>query len=212
MPGAAQIPFTQQVDPTIAEAKLLAEHPGLHHYTKYAGLKGIIETNALRATHYRKLNDSMEINLIRQPLAEALGLRFMNVLRRRQSNREIAQAIEKAGGLEVAARVAAEDLVNSFYQVSFERRDSFSFAEPYITSFCTHADWPYERENGLLSQWRGYGGAGGYCLVFDTAKLAERLGREFDGHYYVHISLAQVTYARRKSEGGRPFSRPVEAE
>jgi hypothetical protein len=195
MPGAAQIPLTQQVDLTIADAKLLAEHPELHHYTKYAGLKGIIETNALRATHYRKLNDTMEINLLRQPLAEALGLRFTDVLRRRRSEWEIARAIEETGGLEVAARLAAEGLVNSFYQVSFERRDSFSFAEPYITSFCTHAGWPYERENGLLSQWRGYGGAGGYCLVFDTAKLAARLGGEFDAHYYVHISLAQVIYA-----------------
>jgi Protein of unknown function (DUF2971) len=194
MPGAAQIPLTQQVDLTIADPKLLAEHPELHHYTKYAGLKGIIETNALRATHYRKLNDTMEINLLRQPLVETLGLRFRDVLRRRRSEREIAQAIEETGGLEVAAQFAAEGLVNSFYQVSFEGTDSFSF-EPYITSFCTHAGWPYERENGLLSQWRGYGGVGGYCLVFDTAKLSARLGGEFDAHYYVHISLAQVIYA-----------------
>jgi hypothetical protein len=200
MSGAAKIPLTQQVDLTTANAKLLAEHPELHHYTKYAGLKGIIETNVLRATHYRNLNDTMEISLLRQPLADALGLRFADVLRRRRSERQIAQATEKTGGLEVAAQLAAEGLVNCFYQVSFERRDSFSFAEPYITSFCTHADWPYERENGLLSQWRGYGGAGGYCLVFDTAKLAERLGREFDQHYYVHISLAQVTYADGKAK------------
>ena len=117
------------------------------------------------------------------------------MLHRRRTEREIAQAIEETGGLEIAAQLAAEGLINSFYQVSFERKDSFSFAEPYITSFCTHADWPYERENGLLSQWRGYGGDGGYCLVFDTVKLAERLGREFDTHYYVHISLAQVVYA-----------------
>jgi hypothetical protein len=76
MPGVAQIPLTQWVDPTIAEAKFLAGHPGLHRYTKYAGLRGIIETNALRATHYRKLNETMEINLFRQPLAKALALRF----------------------------------------------------------------------------------------------------------------------------------------
>jgi hypothetical protein len=200
MLGAAKISLTQQVDLTIADATLLAEHPELHHYTKYAGLKGIIESNALRATHYRKLNDTMEINLLRQPLANALGLRFADVLRRRRSEREIAQAIEETGGLEVAAQLAADGLVNSLYQVSFERKDSFSFAEPYVTSFCTHADWPYERENGLLSQWRGYGGAGGYCLVFDTAKLAERLGQEFDAHYYVHISLAQVAYADGKAK------------
>jgi len=87
----------------------------------------------------------------------------------RRSEREVAQAIEQTGVLDIAAQLAAEGLVDSFYKVSFESRDSFSFAEPYITSFCTHADWPYERENGLLSQWRGYGGAGGYCAAGATA-------------------------------------------
>jgi hypothetical protein len=194
MPGATQIPLTQQVDLNIADARLLAEHPELHHYTKYTGLKGIIETNSLRATHYRKLNDTMEIHLLRQPLVEALVLRFTEVLRRHRSKSEIAQAIRETGGLKAAAQLNAEGLVNSLYQVSFER-SGFSFAEPYITSFCTHADWPYERKNGLLSQWRGYGGLGGYCLVFDTVKLAERLYEEFDTHYYFHINLTQVVYA-----------------
>jgi hypothetical protein len=195
MAGAANVLLTQQVDLTIADPALLAAHPELHHYTRYSGLKGIVETNTLRATHYRKLNDTMEVVLLRQPLAEALGVRFAEVLRRRQGEREIAQAIAETGGLETAAQLAAEGLVNSFYRVSFESQDSFSFAEPYITSFCTHAESPYERENGLLSQWRGYGGSGGYCLVFDTAKLAGRLGQEFDTNFYVHISLPAVTYA-----------------
>src|SRR5438552_9867725 len=126
MPGAANIPVTQEVDLTIADTKLVAEHPELHHYTKYAGLKGIIETNALRATHYRKLNDTMEVNLLRQPLTDALGIRFRDVLRRRRSERKVAQAIEQTGGLDIAAQLAAEGLVDSFYKVSFERRDSFS--------------------------------------------------------------------------------------
>ena len=56
MSSAAGIPLTQEVDLTIANAKLLAEHPELHHYTKYAGLKGMTETNTMRATHYRKHN------------------------------------------------------------------------------------------------------------------------------------------------------------
>ena len=37
-------------------------------------------------------------------------------------------------------------------------------------------------------------------MVFDTAKLADRLGREFDAHYYVHISLSQVIYAGGKAK------------
>lgn len=192
------IPKTQIVDLTIADAQLVNSHPELHHYTRYAGLKGIVESNTLRATHYKNLNDTMEISMLRRPLGEALTARFVDVLRRRQSEHEINQAIADMGGLDEAAHSAAVGLVNSFYQVSFGSSDSFSFAEPYITSFCTHADWPYERENGLLSQWRGYGGDGGYCLVFDTAKLAERLGQEFDAHYYIHVSMRAAVYATGK--------------
>jgi hypothetical protein len=45
-------------------------------------------------------------------------------------------------------------------------------AETYITSLCSHyPDHAYEVKNGLLSQWRAYGGAERYCIVFDTEKL-----------------------------------------
>jgi hypothetical protein len=35
----------------------IATHPELHHYTTFQGLKGIVETNTIWATHYCDLND-----------------------------------------------------------------------------------------------------------------------------------------------------------
>lgn len=52
----------------------------------------------------------------------------------------------------------------------------------YVTSFCTACD-EWVPQNGLLSQWRGYGQDGGYAIVFDTKGL-DSLLRNDAGHYH----------------------------
>jgi hypothetical protein len=63
-----------------------------------------------------------------------------------------------------------------------------------------HATDDYAREHGLLSQWRGYGGAdGGYCIVFDTAAMIPMLRKEYEAHYWtLPPKLALVHYATRR--------------
>jgi len=197
---AGKYKLTQEVTLQIGDPVVLAAHPELHHYTRYTALESILGTNTLRATHYRQLNDTLEITMLKAALVEALIPRFIKIVADRQDNEKIQRAVAETGGIESAARNAAEGLVGAFYDVSFGRPESFSFAEPYITSFCTHAGRPYEMENGLLSQWRGYGGDGGFCLVFDTVELNRMLGLEFDAHYYVHANLLPVVYA----DGSQP--------
>ena len=69
-------------------------------------------------------------------------------------------------------------------------------AEPYIASFCSHAsDGEYERSHGLLSQWRGYGGVGGYCIVFDTSGLISLLSGESRNHFWSYMNMDAVTYS-----------------
>jgi Protein of unknown function (DUF2971) len=51
-----------------------------------------------------------------------------------------------------------------------------------------------EQANGLLSQWRGYGGNGRYALVFDTRQLDELLSREWRAHFWSMLSLDKVVY------------------
>jgi len=57
-----------------------------------------------------------------------------------------------------------------------------------------HVD-DYINSNGLLSQWRAYGGNGGYAIVFRTKDLEEIIKLEADNFHYGHISLADVVYS-----------------
>jgi hypothetical protein len=53
-------------------------------------------------------------------------------------------------------------------------------------------DQPYEKENGLLSQWRGYSNE--CCIVIDTADLLTLLTDEFTAHNWMHLTIAPVCY------------------
>ncbi len=62
-----------------------------------------------------------------------------------------------------------------------------------MASFTTHADdSEFEREHGLLSQWEGYAGPDGLCLVFDTSAMVQHLGLEMDSQYWVRLTLDPV--------------------
>jgi hypothetical protein len=189
---------------TIVDRSVLTEHPELHHYTTYGGLTGIHKTNTLWATHFSHLNDATEVVHLQAPLLETVVARFTQILNERTQisksasdfDVRLAASLAEPGGAERVARAAAMDIVQGLYKFTFQNEGAFSFAEPFIASFCSHSsDRVYERENGLLSQWRGYGRDGGFCIVFDTAALAGMLGREFDAHYWIHMNLAAVHYA-----------------
>jgi hypothetical protein len=120
-------------------------------------------------------------------------------------------AIKANGGIEEFSERIAKDFVDGLYKVTFQNNASFSFAEPFITSFCSHpADQPYEKEHGLLSQWRGYGGDGGFCIVFDTVKLAKLLDQEFERHYWLHLHISPVHYALSTASIKNIFPKVIE--
>ena len=58
MSEISDYPLTQEVTRRIGDPAMLAAHPELHHYTRLEAFKAILETNTLRATHYRQLNDA----------------------------------------------------------------------------------------------------------------------------------------------------------
>jgi hypothetical protein len=76
-------------------------------------------------------------------------------------------------------------------------------AQVCVSSFCDHsADRVYERENGLLSQWRGYGRGGGFCIVLDTEKLFAMLQSEFETRSWSIMKLGEVVYSHEESKIG----------
>jgi hypothetical protein len=90
---------------------------------------------------------------------------------------------------------------NALYRVVFADDDTERTAYCCTACFCSHArDRPYEREHGLLSQWRGYGKDGGFCLVFDTAKLWGLFEKERDAFFYAYTDVRKAFYPREPSK------------
>ena len=158
-----------QSDIAICDANFVTEHPEVYHYTTRAGLEGLTKTQTNWASHYQSLNDSSELEHFREAFALTLSPKFDAVIQRKNLNDKMLRIYAESGGPLQLAR----DFVNSLYASTFEQRDAYGRVEPFVSSFCTHsADQAYEQKNGLLSQWRGYSGGDGYCLVFDTAALS----------------------------------------
>jgi hypothetical protein len=179
---------------------LLRKHPRLYHYTNEDGLRGIVKSNSLWATYYRNMNDANEIYELRSPLVAELVRRltpFAQDLRRK--GRRATQLFSASA----EAEHFANTLARIFYSTVFDQKTTAC----YITSFCSHTDdQDYEREHGLLSQWRGYGGRGGYCLVLDTAALSSLFERENGSYMYAYTDLRQVHYSVEGALEARLFS------
>ena len=186
----------RELPPWTTNRKLVETHPELHHYTTRGGLEGILNTNTLWATHFSNLSDSSEIMLLKEPLIEALDEPVKQVIIRNQRDRlSLRRFLQRNGGASAYARECVRAFVDAHYTAAFAGRDVHALAEPFVSSFCSHAhDHQYERANGLLSQWRGYGAKGRFALVFDTRALDDLLAREWRAHFWIKLELAEVVY------------------
>jgi hypothetical protein len=192
-----------EIDFQVAAPDFATKHPELHHYTNFNGLRGIIESNTLWATHFAYLNDSSEVTLLQKPMVDTLSARALSKVKELLAGESstlvslVQLELDRGGGASVVVPEMTKDFVGALYGAAFNATSIEPMAEPYITSFCAHAlDQTYEIANGLLSQWRAYGGQEQYCIVFDTAELIKLLLREFDSQYYVYTRLDEVHYAR----------------
>jgi Protein of unknown function (DUF2971) len=120
----------------------------LHHYTDAAGLKGILESGVLRATHIAFMNDKSEYLHASELLAEAIKVA-------KSKNRSLDP-------LQIKLLEEMEPAVGS------TRPENIGL--PFFVC-CFSA-----KENNL-NQWRAYGrGEGGYSIGFRTAELGSSLG------------------------------------
>ena len=176
------------------EPLVSTEHQGLFHYTSLFALEGILGTNTLWATHAEHLNDSSEMKLLWPKLASQcvayLKAAFEAGPGRDPEQREI---VERLGG---AAEIAAKDatmIVNVMQSFLFGDESKPAMGIPFVTSFTTHHE-EYHCQNGMLSQWRGYGGDQGVAIVFDTAQLENLLRSEYGRFEYLCCSIADAVY------------------
>ena len=172
-------------------------HKHLYHYTNLEGLKGILDTQTLWATHFKGLNDSSEIELMR-PLLEEKLFELINAIVSKDAKKcsKYKRKIEKLGGITKASRGEAKNFTDFMYKRMFLRAPGLvPMAEPYILSFCGHTNHDdYVKKNGLLSQWRAYGGDGGYALILDTLRLTKCLKVEPNTYSYSQFLFGDVLY------------------
>ncbi len=162
--------------------------PRLYHYTNEQGLYGILNNQCLWATHYKFLNDYSEIVLFRDKLIEFLYPSTFDFIKELTPQYPNAQAVILAkGGQEFVVKHELEVFVDSSYGALSH--------EIYIASFCGEHTDSYINENGLLSQWRAYGGDGGFAIVFKTQGLEEMLYAEYDAFHYGQLLIADVVYS-----------------
>jgi hypothetical protein len=181
-----------------------ATYPSLCHYTTAAGLEGIIREQQLRATNIGFLNDSEErIGYFKRRLPRLLKEPVHDGVLGLWRTPKGKKAIVNAGGKEKAE----EELVKHFCD-EFQRHHE-QLDEPYIASFCV-SDTQHQND-GLLSQWRGYGEDGGYAITFNTRGI-EELSEKEQKFYYQAFFLSDVEYGDPTGNGVPRFADTVRFE
>ena len=183
--------------------KIISEvYPRLYHYTNEQGLYGILENQCVWATHYKFLNDYSEIELFRKKLIEFLYPLVLEDYKELIPKYPNAQEfISGKGGLSAVVRHDNELFVNSSYEALSNGI--------YIASFCTEHTDNYINENGLLSQWRAYGGDGGFAIVFKTQVLEEMRSSEYDAFHYEGFLFDDVVYSDDEEKYKLDLSEPL---
>ena len=160
----------------IVSDKVLTEFPFLYHYTGAEGLFGILSEHSIRATHMGFLNDK----------AEQKGF-FEQRLR---------HLLDKDFSAKMGEHL--QSYCNEFGRATLSGPPCFTacLCKPPI----------HDDDDGLLSQWRGYGSNGGYAIVFDTAILKSALQELSQTYSYSSLYCLPVEYFPSDGQGEFHFS------
>lgn len=174
--------------------RVAGTHDELYHYTTADGLSGILESKSLWATHASFVNDEEEIvgfydlvlpEILRPVYRQCCeDIKTSPEFQKRQENTPFDLYVEKQ----------FEEMIRSLKEIVS------GFHDHYITSFSTVPDdKPWQRENGLLSQWRAYGPDGGYAVVLDTDPLDKILSEEIKPYQDEIYSWVDVQYELKEN-------------
>jgi len=171
----------------------------LFHYTTASGLLGIIGERNFRVTHFRFLNDLSEGSLLDSGLRQVYAEEVERFVQANRNRIDIAAIEGRFASISQFAQAEAEVAFTAIFG-EHER-----LAPSFVLSLCEHTS-ERERENGLLSQWRGYGENGGYCLVFNKQRFEDAILAEKDLHKNCNIVIQKVRYISTPEDSDlRPF-------
>lgn len=161
----------------------------LFHYTSVNGVRGILESQNLQATHFRFLNDTSEISYV-SPLVEQLFY---------EEIRDLVIADEKRFGTydKTQRNIFVRDEAQKLFHAAFTTIEQMS--PLFLLSMCKHTHKDQIRD-GLLSQWRGYGKSSGYCIVFDETELKQQLDEVNEPNKFAKFDYKYVDYVSSPEE------------
>ncbi len=184
--------------------KLSDKYKYLYHYTTYLGLEGILNSNILWATHYQHLNDSEELLHAKKIIVDLIFPKIKGIIEARLDASTISQESLKKlnilldifSGVEPFAKNQAEQFVGLMYANVLSEEQEQPTVGPFIFSFCAESKDAFTDKNGLLSQWRGYGGDGGYCIEFLTEDIENLFREELGQCFYPVRIFDEVAYGQ----------------
>jgi hypothetical protein len=177
--------------------KVSEQFPELFHYTNLTAFKNIFETNILRATHYRDLNDSSEFARFKLKVLEYIRPIMKKILNDFRYTKRVEKYINERGGIELAVEKDAAWHVDSVHESMFKKE---MYQETFVCSFCGHNLQSYESGHGLLSQWRAYGAGGGVAIVLDTVRVEEMMIKDYANFQFQRSMMGKVIYDDNDSE------------
>lgn len=181
---------------TVVEQCVSEEHSELFHYTSINALGGILESNSLWATHATHLNDSSEMTILWPMLEEQCIANLRNLAAEYlKDNPDEIEKFEEHGGVDVLAEKEGRMIVSKMRENLFGAGSQAGLGVPFIVSFTKHCD-EYQKKQGMLSQWRGYGGEGNVAIIFNVKELERLLGLEAKNFQYMSCSISDVIYYR----------------
>ena len=159
----------------MTEKPLHERYPSLFHYTNAAGLDGILKSQTLWATHAEHLNDSQELKAARPLLMSVADAAIRKVYEEAEfEGKFLPEKVSELGGKEEIIRQDVKRIIHSHDDPEKPIEGSFVISF-YGVEPCLESE--YDFENGVLSQWRGYGNGEGYAIELDTEAL-DRLRQE----------------------------------
>ncbi|MEE6139853.1 DUF2971 domain-containing protein [Mycobacterium sp. 050128] len=158
----------------VIEDDALPDEP-LYHYTSAGGLHGILESEALWATHAAYLNDSQEL---------IFGIAKVHATLSHFENNPPEEVMKDAywapyvpqETLPMSVAMSARSLSIRMQMALESVRENLG---PFVACLSTSPD--------QLSQWRGYGQGGGYAIRFNPQRLRESVQSHNDTRRFVRM-------------------------
>jgi hypothetical protein len=164
------------------------EYSELLHYTTAGGLTGILGSGSLWASHASFLNDGEEItHFFNARLPSLASDAIRNFITQNLADLSLARRIESEGGVDAVVQKAVD------YATRPIRDATLKFNQPFIFSM-SGPNGDRVARNGLLSQWRGCGGDGGYAIVLNSEKSDRLLKQEGQTRHYQFAQWGDVYY------------------